>query len=116
MQKGSLGVSGCIWQRRGQCYEYLEVLATSLGAPVISVGAPAPSLSTWTTSLEVQGTSLGVLAESLRLPVTSQGALVTSLGVPATSLRAPYITVEQSVQNYILTGNAAGVPGYHSYC
>jgi len=41
---------------------------------------------------------------------------VTNLGARATCLGAPRITVEQSVKNNIFFGNAAGVPGNHSYC
>ena len=39
----------------------------------------------------------------------------TNLGAPATCLGAPRTTVEQSGKNNILFGNAAGVPGNHSY-
>jgi len=42
------------------------------------------------------------------------GAPVTCLGAPTTSLGAPRITVEPSAKN-IIFGNAAGVPGNHSY-
>jgi len=40
---------------------------------------------------------------------------VTNLGAPVISLGAPRITVEQSGKNTIFFGNAAGVPGTHSY-
>ena len=43
------------------------------------------------------------------------GAPTTSLGAPATSLGACRITVEQSGRNNIFFGNAASVPGNHSY-
>jgi len=36
-------------------------------------------------------------------------------GAPTTSLGAPRITVEQSGKNNMFFGNAAGVPGNHSY-
>jgi len=43
------------------------------------------------------------------------GAPTTTPGAPATTLGAPRITVEQSGKNNIFFGNAAGVPGNHSY-
>ena len=52
---------------------------------------------------------------SLGAPVTSHGGAVTSLGAPATILGAPRITAEQSGKNSIFFGNAASVPGNHSY-
>jgi len=54
------------------------------------------------------GENFGSTAEHRRAPATSLGALTTSLG-------APRITVEQSVKNIIVFGNAAGAPGNHSY-
>ena len=51
---------------------------------------------------------LGEPATSLGVPTSSLGALVTSLG-------APRIAVEQSGKYNICCGNAAGVPGNHSY-
>jgi len=57
---------------------------------------------------------LGLPVTSLGAPTTSLGAPATTLGAPATCLGAPQITVEQSGKNNIF-GNAAGVPGNHSY-
>jgi len=51
---------------------------------------------------------LGVLGRNLVAPATN-------LGAPAISLGVPRITVEQSGQNNIFFGNAAGVPGNYSY-
>ena len=74
-------------------WEHLGATVTSLGAPATSLGAPA--------------TSLGAAASSL-------GAPTRCLAAPTTSLGAPRITVAQSEKNNIF-GNAAGVPGIHSY-
>jgi len=53
--------------------------------------------------------------EHLGAPATRRRAPTTSLGVLATRLGAPRLTVEQSGIHNIFFGNAAGVPGNHSY-
>jgi len=78
---------GCTWE--------------SLGAPATSLGAPTTSLGAPTTRLGAPTTSLGVLTTSLGALETSQGAL--------------RITVEESGNNNIFFGNAAGAPANHSY-
>jgi len=77
-----------------------------------------PLVKTWTTGGlpgPVGNTRLGALTTSLGQPTTSIGVATTRLGALATCLGAPRITVEQSVQNILFFGKAAGGPGYHSY-
>jgi hypothetical protein len=50
-----------------------------------------------------------------RRPRDGSRCIAEHLGAPATCLGAPRITVEQSGNNNIFFGNAAGVPGTHSY-
>jgi len=89
-----------------------------MGAIVKGLGTPRSAGEnfgcTW-VHLGAPATSLGAPATSLGAPATTLGAPATSLGAPATSLGAPPITVEQSGNNNIFFGNAAGAPGNHSY-
>jgi len=61
------------------------------------------------------GENFGCTWKHLGALGTSLGALARTLGAPATSLGAPPITVEQSQNNNIFFGNAAGEPGNHRY-
>jgi len=78
---------------RQQAWVHQQWAWVHLGAPVTSLGAPTASLRPLPTSL---------------------GGPMTALGMPATRLGASRLTVEQSGNN-LSFGNAAGVPGYHSY-
>jgi len=70
-------------------------------------GIPAGLQSNWEHRRQAWE-HLGALATILGVPATS-------LGAPATSLGTPRMTVEQSGKNNVFFGNAAGVPGNHSY-
>ena len=76
----------------------------------ISLGTPRSAGENFECTWE----HLRAPATSLRKLATSLGAPVTCRGAPTTSLGAPRLTVEQSGKNSIF-GNAAGVPGNHSY-
>ena len=52
----------------------------------------------------------------LGVPTKRLGALTMGPGALATCLGSPQVTVEQSGKYNISFGNAAGVPGNHSYC
>jgi hypothetical protein len=96
----------------------MGVIVVSLGTPQsarVNFGCTWKHLGAPATSLGVPTTSLGATTCSLGAPVTSLGMLKTSLGAPATCMGAPQNIVEQSGKNNIFFGNAAGVPGYHSY-
>jgi len=54
-------------------------------------------------------------ANSLGVPATSLGVPATNLGALAPSLEALRVTVEQSENNTIVFGNAAGVSGKYTY-
>jgi len=78
---------------------------------VISLGTPQSARENFGCTWE----HLGAPATCMVAPTKSLGAPTTILGAPARSLGAPQITVEQSGKNNIFFGNAAGVPGNHSY-
>jgi len=77
---------------------------STMGVIVISLGTP------WSA-----GENFGCTWEHLGVLVTSLGVPTRSLGALATCLGASRITVEQSGQNKIFFGNAAGAPGNHTY-
>jgi len=68
--------------------------------------------STWESWQQARVRRLQAL-EHIRVLATTQRSLTTSLGMLSTTLRACWITVEQSGKT--IFGNAASVPGNHSY-
>ena len=91
---------------------------STIGVILIFVGIPRSAREYFGCTWEQLGapvTNLEVLPTSPEAPMANLGALIISLGVLVTSLGALRTTVEQSGKHIIIFGNAAGVPGNHTY-